>query len=200
MSGTGAPEVHHENPGLRRGHPAPAAQPGPPSRAAAAAALAAVWLAAGWAVCMTDLRIWLRRPWQVVGTLLVPLSYTLVAVLGSAATAANPVAVVNADHGPAGAQIAAAIVSADVFRVSEVSAPAARQMYADNQVAAIITIPADTTAMIDSHQQVASGSRSTISTPTWPTTSGAACRTRSSAGTSPAHDPGRSTSPSARAT
>ena len=144
------PELHHE-PGTRW-NPAPAPPPGPPGRAAAA--LAAAWLAAGWAVCMTDLRVWLRRPWQVVGTLLVPLSYTLVAVLGSAATAANPVAVVNADHGPAGAQIAAAIVNADVFRVSEVSAAAARRMYADNQVAAVVTIPADTTALLGARRQV----------------------------------------------
>jgi ABC-2 type transport system permease protein len=124
---------------------------------AAAAAVLAAWLTAGWAVCLTDLRIWARRPWQVIGTLLVPLSYTLVAVLGSAATAANPVAVVNADHGPAGAQIAAAIVNAQVFRVSEVSATAARTLYDSDQIAAIITIPAGTTALLDARRQVRIG-------------------------------------------
>lgn len=125
--------------------------------AAPAAATAAAWATAAWAIALTDLRIWLRRPWQVIGTLFVPLSYTLVAVLGSAAVAANPVAVVNADHGPAGAQIAAAIARAQVFRVHNVTAATAQQMYAGNQVAAIITVPADTTAQLNAGRQARVG-------------------------------------------
>lgn len=109
---------------------------------------------AAWAICLTDLRVWLRRPWQVIGTLFVPLSYTIVAILGSQATAANPVAVVNADHGPAGAQISAAITAAQVFRVSDVTAPAAQRLYDGNQVAAIVTIPPDTTALLRAGRQV----------------------------------------------
>lgn len=129
--------------------------PGDLSRPAqTAATVAAAWVTAAWAIALTDLRIWLRRPWQVIGTLFVPLSYTLVAVLGSAAVTANPVAVVNADHGPAGAQIAAAIQDAHVFRVSDVTAAAARQMYASNQVAAIITVPPDTSALLKARRQV----------------------------------------------
>lgn len=129
----------------------------PGGRRPAGQGRAAAWVTAGWAVCAVDLRAWLRRPWQVIGTLLVPLSYTLVAVLGSSATAANPVAVVNADRGPGGAQIAAAIAGAGVFRVSQVSAAEARRMYAANQVAAIVTIPPGTTALLDAGRQVRVG-------------------------------------------
>jgi ABC-2 type transport system permease protein len=108
---------------------------------------AAVLLAAA-AVCVKDLRAWLRSPWQVLGTLLVPVSYTLVAFLGSAATAASPVAVVNLDHGPAGAQIVQAITGAQVFRLRQSSPAAALRLYGQQQVAAIVTIPADTSALL----------------------------------------------------
>jgi ABC-type multidrug transport system permease subunit len=123
----------------------------PPGREAGPAG---AWLTAAWAICVNDLRVWLRHPWQVLGTLLVPVSYTLVAFLGSQATGANPVAVVNLDHGAAGAQIVQAIQAAQVFRLHQASPAAAQRMYAQLQVAAIVTIPADTTALLGHHQQV----------------------------------------------
>jgi ABC-2 type transport system permease protein len=134
--------------GLRGVPPAPGtAAPGMPPPAAG-------WLLAAWAVCVKDLRVWLRHPWQVVGTMLVPVSYTLVAFLGSAATGANPVAVVNLDRGPDGGQIVQAIQTAQVFRLHQASAAAARRLYDQDQVAAIVTIPADTTSLLRRHQQV----------------------------------------------
>ncbi len=133
-----------------RGNP-----PGPGLAAAAAGGPppAAGWLFAAWAVCVKDLRVWLRHPWQVIGTMLVPISYTLVAFLGSAATGANPVAVVNLDRGPDGGQIVQAIQAAKVFRLRQASAAAARRLYGQDQVAAIVTIPADTTSLLRRHQQ-----------------------------------------------
>jgi ABC-2 type transport system permease protein len=115
---------------------------------------AAGWLLAAWAVCVKDLAVWLRHPWQVAATLLVPVSYTLVALLGSAATGANPVAVVNLDRGPDGTAIVRAIQSAQVFRLRLAGAAAAERMYGQDQVAAIVTIPADTTALLRRRQPV----------------------------------------------
>lgn len=123
----------------------PSAGTGPP--------VAARWLLGAWAVCAKDLLTWFHRPWLVITTLLVPVSYTLVAFLGSAATGANPVAVVNLDHGPAGTQIVRAIQAAQVFRLREVGPAAARGMYDGEQVAAVVTIPAGTSGLIASHRR-----------------------------------------------
>lgn len=174
---------HAAHPGSRRGRPGPAlpaaphgaAMTGPGIWAAGPgwAALPLPWLAmlpvripppSQWllpalAVCLKDLRAWLHRPWLVLGTLLVPLSYTLVAFLGSAATGASPVAVVDLDRGPDGPQIVRAINGAQVFRVHSASAAEAAWMYAQLQVAAVITIPADTTALISGHRHAQIGVR-----------------------------------------
>jgi ABC-2 type transport system permease protein len=110
------------------------------------------WALAAWAVAAKDLRVHLSRPWQAIGILLVPLSYTLVALLGSQAVGANPVAVVNADHGPAGAQITGAIARSGVFRLTETGPAQASRMYQAQQVAAVITIPAGTSALLSQHR------------------------------------------------
>jgi ABC-2 type transport system permease protein len=123
------------------------ARPGPARRRTLTA-----WMLAAFAVAAKDLRMHLRRPWQAVGILLVPLSYTIVALLGSQAVGASPVAVVNADHGPAGAQITGAIASADVFRLTETTAARASRLYQAQQVAAVITIPAGTSALLSEHR------------------------------------------------
>jgi ABC-2 type transport system permease protein len=123
------------------------ARPGPDRRRTLAA-----WALAALAVAAKDLRVHLRRPWQAVGILLVPLSYTLVALLGSQAVGANPVAVVNADHGTAGAQITAALSSAGVFRLTETGPAQASRLYQAQRVAAVITIPAGTSALLSQHR------------------------------------------------
>jgi ABC-2 type transport system permease protein len=113
------------------------------------------WLTAMLAICAKDIRVCFRHPGLVIGTLLLPTSFALVAFLGSAATGANPVAVVNLDHGRYGTQLVRAIEGARVFRITEAGSPAAaRRLYDSQQVAAIVTIPADTTALLDSHRQV----------------------------------------------
>lgn len=132
----------------------PGVDPARPGPAAGLPAAAAGWLLAAWAVCVKDLRVWLRHPWQVVGTLLVPVSYTLVALLGSAATGANPVAVVNLDRGPDGTAIVQAIQAAQVFRLRVTGQAAAERLYGQHQIAAVVTIPADTTALLRRRQHV----------------------------------------------
>ena len=78
---------------------------------------------------------------QILGSLLVPVSYTLVVFLGSQATSTEPVAVVNLDHGPVGAQLVRAMNDAGVYRLSLTSPARALQMYDSLHAAAIITIP-----------------------------------------------------------
>ncbi len=110
-------------------------------------------LTQAWAICRKDLTLWLRRPLQIVGALLVPVSYTLVVFLGARATSQEPVAVVNLDRGPVGAQLTRAIRTAGVFRVSLTSPQRAREMYGSLQVAAIITIPADESQRVAAHER-----------------------------------------------
>ena len=112
------------------------------------------WLVAALAICAKDLRVWIRQPWLVIGALLLPLSYALVAFLGAQSTSTEPVAVVNLDHGPVGAQLTRAIINTQDFRVTETTPAGARQMYGDQQLAAIITIPADASYLFAHHQMV----------------------------------------------
>lgn len=106
-----------------------------------------------WAICRKDLTLWLRRPLQIVGALLVPVSYTLVVFLGAQATSLEPVAVVNLDHGPVGARLVAAITTAGVFRVHLTSPARAHELYDSLQVAAIITIPPDESQLVAAHER-----------------------------------------------
>ena len=108
--------------------------------------------AAAWTIAWKDARVWVSRPLQVLGSLLVPISYTLVVFLGSAATSREPVAVVNLDHGPTGAQLVHAITGAGVFRVSVTSPAAAQRMYTGCRPA-VITIPPDLSQRTAAHQR-----------------------------------------------
>jgi ABC-2 type transport system permease protein len=109
--------------------------------------------AAAWAICRKDIRLWARQPLQIAGSLLVPVSYTLVVFLGAQATSREPVAVVNLDHGAAGAQLTRSIVRADVFRVDVTSPARARALYSGLQVAAVITIPPGLSRLAAAHQE-----------------------------------------------
>ena len=133
----------------------PAARPRPGSVEAVPLPRLAGWLSAALAICAKDLRVWIRQPWLVIGTLLVPVSYTLVAFLGAQSTSTEPVAVVNLDHGRVGTQITQAIIGTQDFRVTEATPAVARQMYDSQQLAAIITIPADASSLTARHQVVA---------------------------------------------
>jgi len=105
-----------------------------------------------WAICKKDLTLWLRRPLQIVGALLVPVSYTLVVFLGAQATSQEPVAVVNLDHGRIGAQLVRAMNEAGVFRIHLTSPARARKLYNSLQVAAIITIPPQESQLVTAHE------------------------------------------------
>lgn len=111
------------------------------------------WVRCAWAICLKDLRVWLCHPVQIVSSLLVPVSYFLVVFLGAQAVSQNPVAVVNLDQGPIGAQMVQAIRDAGVFRVTVVMTSAqAQTLYAHLHVAAIITLPVGLSHAVQTHQ------------------------------------------------
>jgi ABC-2 type transport system permease protein len=111
------------------------------------------FLACAWIIARKDLRVWLRHPLSILSSLLVPLSYFLVVFLGAQAVGQNPVAVVNQDRGPVGAEIVRAIGDAQVFRVQLVSAGRAQDLYGHLEVAAIVSIPPDFSQLLAAHQQ-----------------------------------------------
>lgn len=110
-------------------------------------------------ICKKDLTLWLRRPLQILGALLVPVSYTLVVFLGARATSLEPVAVVNLDRGPVGTQLTRAMDDAGVFRIHLTSPSRARTLYDTLQVAAVITIPADLSQRVGAHERAPVGVR-----------------------------------------
>lgn len=111
------------------------------------------------AICRKDLKLWLRKPLQIVGSLLVPVSYTIVVFLGAQATSQEPIAVVNLDHGPVGTQLLRAMGEADVFRMSVTSPARAQRLYQSLRVAAIVTIPADLSQRVSAHERAPVGVR-----------------------------------------
>jgi ABC-type transport system involved in multi-copper enzyme maturation permease subunit len=113
----------------------------------------ASFISSVWAIFVKDLLLWLRQPLQIIGSLLVPVSYTVVVFLGAQATTTQPAAVVNLDQGPVGAQLARAVADAGVFRVYQTSPARASQMYDDLQVSLVITIPADTSQLVAANEQ-----------------------------------------------
>ncbi|MBA3942936.1 MAG: ABC transporter permease [Herpetosiphonaceae bacterium] len=106
-----------------------------------------------WAITKKDLKIWQRNRASAMATILPPLAFLLVQALGAAAVGRSPVALVVQDRGVEGAKIAAAIRSADVFRLHEVEAPQAAALLRDLQVVAIITVPPDFTTRVATHVQ-----------------------------------------------
>ncbi len=105
-----------------------------------------------WCIAKKDLQVWLRHPLQILSTLLVPLSYSLVVFVGAQAIGRNPVAIVNEDQGQVGSQLVHAMVTADVFRANVTSASQAQALYDTLQVAAIITIPPDLSRRVQAHE------------------------------------------------
>lgn len=111
-------------------------------------------LRAIWTIAQKDLRLWLRHPITLLSALLVPISYFLVVYLGAQAVGQNPVAIVDLDTGPTGAQIVHALIDADVFRVSLVDAGQAQDLYNQLQVAAVVTIPATLSQQVQAYMPV----------------------------------------------
>src|SRR5712692_3588301 len=104
------------------------------------------------ATARKDLTVYLRQWKTILTSLVMPATYVLVALLGSAAVGRNPVALVVEDRGSVAAHMAQALVASDVFRVSQVSAPTAEAMYNSLQVGAIITIPVGFSQAVQAHQ------------------------------------------------
>lgn len=106
-----------------------------------------------WVIFKKDLRIWLRQPVNITATFLPAIAFLLVGALGAAALGHNPVALVNLDQGPQGAQLVQIFHNANVFRLTDTTPQQARTMYNNIDVAAIITIPADFTQNVEAHNQ-----------------------------------------------
>jgi ABC-type multidrug transport system permease subunit len=107
------------------------------------------------AVLWKELLLWSRHWQSILASLVMPLTYVVVAALGAAAVGANPVALVVEDQGTAARQIAQALADAQVFRISAVNATEAEQLYNNLQVAAIISIPPGFSARVEQHQAAA---------------------------------------------
>ncbi len=110
------------------------------------------FLFALWVNAAKDLRVWARQWQSILAALVMPLTYVLVAYLGAAAVGASPVALVVQDQGMVARQVAQALYEADVFRISDVDAQTAQQLYNNLDVAAIITIPPGFSARIQAHE------------------------------------------------
>lgn len=87
------------------------------------------FLFAVWVNTAKDLHIWARQWQSILAALVMPLTYVLVAYLGAAAVGASPVALVVQDQGTIARQVAQALHQADVFRISDVDAETAQQLY-----------------------------------------------------------------------
>lgn len=98
-----------------------------------------------WAMFRKDLAVWLRRPANVIVTLVPPLVFLLIIALGASAVGRSPVALVTLDHSSQAMQMRQIFHDADVFRVTDATPQQARAMLDNLDVVAVITIPADFT-------------------------------------------------------
>ncbi len=106
---------------------------------------------ATWVILRKDIRVLLRQPTNIAATIVPPISFLLVNLLGAAAVGRNPVALVTLDQGVRGRQMMQIIHNADVFRITDTTPAQARVLLNDVDVAAIITIPADFTQRVNAH-------------------------------------------------
>jgi ABC-2 type transport system permease protein len=104
-----------------------------------------------WVICRKDLQVWLRQKWLTFGTVMLPISYFLVVFLGAQAVSFQPVAVVNQDQGPIGKHIVQAMIDAQEFRIDLVNEQQAQDLYQQLQVAAVITVPANFSHLVQAH-------------------------------------------------
>jgi ABC-type multidrug transport system permease subunit len=105
-----------------------------------------------WAITRKDIRTWLRQPANAAASFIPPLAILLVELLGAAATGRSPVALVVQDQGRYGAQVAQAMIQADVFRIQQTDAQHAALLLKQLDVVAVITIPADFSQEVQAHQ------------------------------------------------
>ena len=106
-----------------------------------------------WVILRKDLRVWLRQPMNISATFLPPTAFLLVGALGAAAVGRSPVALVNLDSSSKGVQMAQIFHEADVFRITDASPQQAQALLKNIDVVAVITIPADFTQRVATHEQ-----------------------------------------------
>jgi len=111
------------------------------------------FLRAIWIIFRKDIRIWLRQPINFAVTFIPPLGFLLVQALGAVAVGRSPVALVTLDTGARGVQMQHIFHNADVFRITDANPQQAQILLQDLKVVAIITIPANFTQRVESHQQ-----------------------------------------------
>jgi ABC-type multidrug transport system permease subunit len=105
------------------------------------------------AVCWTDLRLFRRRPGQIISAVILAAAYGAAVIASSQAVGREPAAIVNLDRGPVGSGLTRAIISRDVLDVTVTSQGRAARMYRDLKVAAVITIPRGTTQRAQRHER-----------------------------------------------
>ncbi len=105
-----------------------------------------------WALLRKDLAVWIRQPASAAATVLPPLAFLLVEVLGAAAVGRSPVALVTLDHSSKGVQMQQIFHQADVFRITDATPKQAQAMLNTIDAVAVITIPADFTQRVEAHE------------------------------------------------
>lgn len=106
------------------------------------------------AICGNDLKLWRRRPGQIISAIILAAAYGAAVIASSQAVGREPAAIVNLDRGPVGARLVQAMLGSDVLDYTVTTQAQAAHMYRDLQVAAVITIPRNTTWRVRRHQQV----------------------------------------------
>lgn len=106
-----------------------------------------------WAICRNTIGTWLRNGGFIAAAFAPGALYYLIEILMAAAVAHSRVALVNLDNGQQGRQMQQIFHQADVFRISDATPAEAQDMLQNIQVAAIITIPADFSQRVATHQR-----------------------------------------------
>lgn len=107
-------------------------------------ALLAPSLAVLWAIACVDLLRWRRSPLTIACSFIPPLGMTLFLVVLSLSVTQNPVALVVNGHGPETDRMRRIIVADDdAYLLTITDARTAQRMLSHQEVAAIISIPAD---------------------------------------------------------
>ena len=97
-----------------------------------------------WTVACLDLLLWSRTPIAVASALIPPIGMTLLLIVLSLAVTQQPVALVLEGHGSNAEKMAKIIESDDdAYLLKIVDAKTAMQLLHNQEVAAVITIPAD---------------------------------------------------------
>lgn len=106
-----------------------------------------------WIVARHDLLLWRRLPIAVLSALLPPVGMTLLLVMLSLTVGQQPVALVVLDHGPQAVRMQQIIeADSDAFELIVTDAKQAQQLLNDEEVTAIITIPANFDQRVQAHQ------------------------------------------------